>query len=440
MQRDGPFFFNTKIASAYLVKGKKDYQGEAILWRRYLSSPWRDLKECIKAGRRVTFPPAQAEPEQLTYRIRRFIRAMDCVARTKVREIIPIFEGLGLEGEILDVGAGSGAVAAAFLERFPSMRATLMDLPEVLDYAEELMRERWLTGRVTYCQANILEAWPVRKGCYDLVILSNLIHTYAENEVTHILARAAECLKADGFLVIHDFFREHYPEKAALFDLNMLINTYNGKVFAQKWVREKIENHNLYVTHLIPLATDTALIIGSKNKKKLEKLSLDPKARLVSTIQTLGFRQVCLLPVKDIHVPEWPELRCQFGCDLYGKPHCPPNSPSPQRTRDILKDYTLALLLEGEPPTRSFQRRVLQAEKEAFKAGFYKAFAFWAGPCSLCDSCTTKSICHNTRDARPSMEGAGIDVFETARRAGLSLRTLNNKNDFVKYFALVLLE
>lgn len=118
------------------------------------------------------------------------------------------------------------------------------------------------------------------KSCYDLVILSNVIHTYSENEVTHILARAAECLKADGFLVIHDFFTEHYPEKAALFDLNMLINTYNGKVFAQKWVREKLENHNLYVTHLIPLATDTALIIGSKNEKKLEKLSLDPKARL----------------------------------------------------------------------------------------------------------------------------------------------------------------
>jgi len=82
----------------------------------------------------------------------------------------------------------------------------------------------------------------------------------------------------------------------------------------------------------------------------------------------------------------------------------------------------------------------LQAEKEAFKAGFYKAFALWAGPCALCDPCTTESVCRNTRDSRPSMEGAGIDVFETVRRAGLSLRTLNNQGDFVKYFALVLLE
>jgi hypothetical protein len=38
------------------------------------------------------------------------------------------------------------------------------------------------------------------------------------------------------------------------------------------------------------------------------------------------------------------------------------------------------------------------------------------------------------------MEGAGIDVFETARRAGATVRTLTSKDDFVKYFALVLLE
>jgi predicted metal-binding protein len=106
----------------------------------------------------------------------------------------------------------------------------------------------------------------------------------------------------------------------------------------------------------------------------------------------------------------------------------------------MMKDYTSAILLEGEPPAKGFQLRVLQAEREAFTLGFHKAFAFWAGPCSLCPACPTNGRCYNTKDSRPSMEGAGIDVFETVRRAGFALRTLNTKSDFVKYYALILLE
>ncbi|RJR20842.1 MAG: methyltransferase domain-containing protein [Desulfobacteraceae bacterium] len=437
---DGHVFYNTKISAQYLVKGKKNYQGNSILWRKYLSSSWRDLAKCLKAGTRVSFPPSQEEPWELNIRIRRYISAMDNVARTKIQEILAIFQDMWLEGEILDVGAGSGTVAAGFLERFSSMKATLMDLPAVLEYARELMAERGLGYRVTTCPADILKPWPIGKRLFGLVILSNIIHAYGEKEVIRILARARDCLGPDGFLVIHDFFMEHRPEKAALFDLNMFINTYNGKVFAGKWVEEYLKSLGLCVTGLIPLATDTAVIIASQNENALARLSLDSTARLISRIKALGFRNVYPLSVKDIHVVDWADVRCRFGCKLYGKHHCPPNSPPPQKTRELLGDYVNALLLEGEPPARTFQQRVLQAEREAFKVNFYKAFAYWAGPCAICSTCTTDGVCRNTRDTRPSMEGAGIDVFETARRAGITLRTLEKKDDFIKYLALLLLE
>lgn len=439
LDREGPVFFNTGVSRDFLVNGKKDYQGEAILWRKYLSSYWRGLGECLREGGRVVYPAGESR-DQLVRRVRRYINAMDDVARAKVREILLNFEGISLQGEILDVGAGSGAISAGFLERFPSLRATLLDLPEVLDYAGELMRERGFEKRVTCRRANLLEAWPVPNGCFDLVILSNIIHAYSEIEIPGLLARAAECLTNEGYLIIHDFFLEHFPEKAALYDLNMFINTYNGKVFSCQLVLEKLGGLKLYGTGLIPLESDTALVIASKNEGSLFKLCLDPVSRLAARIRRLGFRTVCPVPVEAVHVSGWADLRCRFGCELYGKPHCPPNSPSPQKTREVLKDYTRAFLLEGEPPTRTFQQRVLQAEREAFREGFYKSFAFWAGPCSLCDSCEAGGVCRNTRNSRPSMEGAGIDVFETARRAGLSLRTLKNKDDYVKYFALLLVE
>jgi len=440
---DAGRYFNTKLASTYLVTGKSDYQGDSILWRKALKSGWQDLSESLKAGGRVNFPAEEEGPTQFTQRIRKYINAMDNVARTKVEELLPFFEGLDLKGEILDVGTGSGAIASGFLEHFPSASATLLDIQEVLNYTQELLDKKGFENRVFYIPTNILEPWTVSKEGFDVVILSNIIHAYSEEEIPLILDQAANCLKPEGYLVIHDFFPEHSPEKAALLDLNMFINTYNGRIFSQAWVREQLAMSKLYTTELIPLETDTAVIFAAKDKTKLSSLRLDARTRLIARIKTMGFGQVLPMATETIHVSDWTDLRCQYGCDRYGHPHCPPNTPSPQKTRDVLRDFSHALLLEGEPPGRIFQKKVLAAEREAFLAGFHKAFAYWAGPCVLCDTCaasTPNGKCCNTRDARPAMEGAGIDVFETVRRAGLDLRILRNKGDYVRYFALLLLE
>lgn len=440
---DSERYYNTILASDYLVPSKSDYQGDSILWRKGLRLGWQDLTECLKAGGRVNFPVEEEGPEQFARRIRKYINAMDNIAKTKVAEILPFFEGLELKGEILDIGTGSGAIAGGFLENFPSLSATLVDIQEVLNYTRELMDKKGFGKRVSYLPTNILEPWSVTKEGFDLVILSNIIHAYSEEEIPLILDRAADCLKPEGFLVIHDFFPEHCSAKAALLDLNMFINTYNGRIFSGTWVKEQLAMSKLYTTELIPLATDTALIFAAKDKKKLARLPLDERTRLIARIKAMGFREVLPIDKEKIHVADWTDLRCQYGCDRYGHAHCPPNSPSPQKTREVLQDFSHALLLEGEPPGKVFQSRVLDAEREAFLAGFHKAFAYWAGPCVLCATCAvgaTDGTCRNTRDARPSMEGAGIDVYETVRRAGLNLRILRDKGDYVRFFALLLLE
>ncbi|GAB6154031.1 hypothetical protein JCM17380_27810 [Desulfosporosinus burensis] len=440
---EGKCYYNTKLASDYLVPGKSGYQGDSILWRKGLRLGWQDLTECLKAGGRVNFPVEEEGQEQFAKRIRKYINAMDNIAITKVAEILPFFEGLDLKGAILDIGTGSGAIAGGFMESFPSLSATLVDIQEVLSYTQELMDKKGLGKRVSYIPSNILEPWSVAKEGFDLVILSNIIHAYSEEEIPLILDRAANCLKSEGLLVIHDFFPEHFSAKAALLDLNMFINTYNGRIFSGTWVKEQLAMSKLYTTELIPLATDTALIFAAKDKKKLASLRLDEKTRLIARVKAMGFREVLPIDRESIHVADWTDLRCQFGCDRYGHAHCPPNSPSPQKTREVLQDFSHALLLEGEPPGNVFQSRVLDAEREAFLAGFHKAFAYWAGPCLLCATCAvgaTDGKCRNTRDARPSMEGAGIDVYETVRRAGLNLRILRDKGEFVRYFALLLLE
>ena len=68
---------------------------------------------------------------------------------------------------------------------------------------------------------------------------------------------------------------------------------------------------------------------------------------------------------------------------------------------------------------------LLKMEGDLFKGGYYKAFIYLAGPCALCKECNRikETPCNFPEKARPSMEGAGIDVYETARSHGFLLRT-----------------
>jgi 2-polyprenyl-3-methyl-5-hydroxy-6-metoxy-1,4-benzoquinol methylase len=273
--RDGERFGNTPLAAACLVKGKEGYQGDSILWRRRLKDSWGGLESCLQAGGRVSYLPDD-EPGRLQQRTRSYIRAMDNVARAKAREVLPLFAGVfrGDGLEILDVGAGSGAMSAGFLDQFPGARATLLDLADVLEIAGEMLDARGLGKRATCRQANILDPWPVSAGCYDLVLLSNVIHVYSEQELPDILHRAAQCLCPGGYLLVHDFFPEHDPAKSALLDLNMLINTYNGRLFPEQWVRMLLDREGLRATGLVPLQSDTALIIASPEQEALDRLRL----------------------------------------------------------------------------------------------------------------------------------------------------------------------
>ncbi len=437
-ETDG-FCGNTKLSRKYLAQSSENYQGDSILWRKYLVENWKTLDRSLEKGTRVLFQPMDEPEAAVKERFRRYCRAMDAVARNKVEEILPFFSGLKLNGEILDIGSGLGAFSVGVLKQFPDAKATLLDMAQVLDYAREIHAGQEYAGRIGYRTGNILEPWSLSRK-YDLIILSNIVHAFAEAETGHVLSEAAAHLSYDGLILIHDFFMEHNPEKAALSDLNMLVNTYNGKVYSAAWVREQLTDAGLSVTELIPLKSDTAILVAARQPQKLAELHIDPMQQLSARIRSLGFDAVKSIEIESIEVPEWVGLKCEFGCDSFGSAQCPPNCIKPEKTRAMLKNYSKCLLLQGAPPTDGFQRLVLRAERMAFKAGYYKAFSSWAGPCSVCAECNGAGCCLNPKNARPSMEASGIDVFETVRRAGFALQTLPEKDDYVKYFAILLLE
>lgn len=159
-----------------------------------------------------------------------------------------------------------------------------------------------------------------------------------------------------------------------------------------------------------------------------------------------------------IVVSEWVRYKCRYGCKGYAKHFsCPPYVPTPDETRNMLRDYETALLLrfDGIPGIREFSTDEIPEdfhpwykdmilwihdtvhfiEKRAFYDGFYKAFGFGAYPCIYCEHCVAeeseglvdeslKRLCRHMDMVRPSMEACGMDVFATAKNAGWELTTI----------------
>jgi len=83
---------------------------------------------------------------------------------------------------------------------------------------------------------------------------------------------------------------------------------------------------------------------------------------------------------------------------------------------------------------------VAALERELFLAGYHRAWGMGASPCAFCETCNLAGPCRFPRQARPSMESCGIDVYTTVRQAGWEIEVVQTPEAPFRLFALVLME
>jgi len=191
-------------------------------------------------------------------------------------------------------------------------------------------------------------------------------------------------------------------------------------------------------------------------------------AELEEFARKKGAYRARVFPSKDVAVDERVRMKCQIPlCPHYGRTlTCPPNVPTVDEFRRALGNYRMALLvqtrssLSGEidsydkeevkrffiNPTKSAQAKggegggtqddfsnvkiaavrlhklVNEVEGKAMSIGFPYALGLIGGECMLCPACVgpcASEGCRRPFEARPSMEGVGIDVLQTCVKAGL---------------------
>lgn len=170
-------------------------------------------------------------------------------------------------------------------------------------------------------------------------------------------------------------------------------------------------------------------------------------------IEEGGATHARLINPSTVVTAPWVRLKCQFGCPGYGRSYgCPPDTPTPRQTQEILDAYRRAVLFHLEAPStpdgsrRKQRHRLYDAlvtlEGDLFKDGYYKAFLFLSGPCHLCRECgkLKGEPCQLGYRARPSMEACGIDVYQTARNNGFFIEPLREKSETQNIYCLMLVD
>jgi predicted metal-binding protein len=367
---------------------------------------------------------------------------MDALCRQKSDEINTCLDPRGWDPPILDIGGGAGTLSRVLIGSKPGGRVVLFELPEVIRAAKILYPDDddWecftiLTGDF---RSHPFEN-PVRPG---MVIMSNFLHAYSPTEAQELLFKALTLLDPEGVALIHDYFPDRlgpYPQKGALYDLNMMLNTFNGVCHPGSRILSWLNAAGFSRIQVLDLTTDSTIIAA--RKANVARPALKPCDDWPHQAIKFGFRKAVWVASDAVATAPWVRQKCQHGCKSFGKNlQCPPRGLSIEETRNLLQSYHRILLVEGEPPSVNFHRRLLDLERAAFLAGHHKAFVLGAGPCPVCDVCPDNGNCRHPEHARPSMEGCGIDVYKTVQDAGITLKPVLRKNQYIKYFGLLLLE
>lgn len=215
----------------------------AGLWRT-----WNELTSIVReSGAPARTSSERRDPQDLAA----FIGAMHVVGRPVAARIAAKVDP-GKARALLDVGGATGTYSEAFLAASPALRATIFDLPPVVELARARLERAGLLDRVTLV-AGDYHADPLPVG-HDLALLSAVIHSNSPEQNLALYRRVHDALEPGGRIVIRDHVMEPErtsPRAGAIFAINMLVGTAGGGTYTYGEIRDGLEQAGFFRVRLL---------------------------------------------------------------------------------------------------------------------------------------------------------------------------------------------
>lgn len=198
--KDGDRYQNSPLADAFLVKGKPGYVGNMIKQTADRYVAWEKMPDAVRTDKPVLpltgAKLLNAPPEVLD----NYVHGLFDMGKGLAQRIGSLVD-LSNCRSLLDVAGGSGVYSIILCRQFPRLKATVFELPPILQRTRQIIAREGMADRVN-----------VREGNYftddfgsglDAVLLSNMLQTEGRQTCHMVLKKALAALNPGGKILIH---------------------------------------------------------------------------------------------------------------------------------------------------------------------------------------------------------------------------------------------
>ena len=162
----------------------------------------------------------------------------------------------------------SGTYSVLIAQAHPDITCTVLDLPEVVAVAEDLIAEQGMADRVTTLAGDYHTAsFP---SGLDAVLFFGMLHQESPEAIAGLLGRAREAVRPGGAVYVMDMMTDPSrtaPKFSALFAVNMALTTAHGWVFSDADLRGWMEAAGFGAVTITPLAPPMPHWLASARKR-----------------------------------------------------------------------------------------------------------------------------------------------------------------------------
>ena len=206
-------------AQRYLVKSSPSYFGDYYRFqvRQCLLPDFIRLDELIRQNRAIMSDDwSEFMSEYETARV--FILGQHSASQGGGRMLASKFDFSRFRN-MVDLAGGSGACSIAACQRNPALKSVIVDFPNVIKIAEEIVTQEGLSDRISTHPGDITkDDWP--RG--DLMLISLIVSTFSTENQLKIFRKCFDKLPSGGVIIVHDFLMNNDytgPRLSGLYNL-----------------------------------------------------------------------------------------------------------------------------------------------------------------------------------------------------------------------------
>jgi 2-polyprenyl-3-methyl-5-hydroxy-6-metoxy-1,4-benzoquinol methylase len=193
---------------------------------------WSNLEEIVRTGKSYEIHGwAPDHPHWETY-----IRGQYELARLSAEDVARKLHLPDGTKRLIDVAGGHGWFSATLCRRYPSLEATVFDLPASAAVGREIIAEVGMSDRVRHVEGDALA--DDLGGPYDAALCFNLVHHFDHETNVELLRRIRGALRPGGTLAVLDLIAsDDHPDSAAFLGLFFYL-TSAASTYTDEQVRD----------------------------------------------------------------------------------------------------------------------------------------------------------------------------------------------------------